>query len=109
MFIGGLRELRKRPIQEGFPVAVLMDAPQLQQGLGTLSDPSHPSVVEADGDEVIHCALDGSRADLEIAIGEPLLVHHPETLGQVSDGGLESFASPLVSRPRARDAPQRRA
>ena len=73
-----------------------------------LAFPSRSGDVVTFLDEVFARAFDGPGADLEVAVDEPLVVHHGQPLGEVGDGLLEPLASALIiARSRSRDAGQR--
>ena len=53
---------------ESVPLSVNLDTTELEQGLGTLFDPAHAAIVEAFGDDVLHCAFDDTRGDFIIVV-----------------------------------------
>lgn len=85
---------------KGIPVAVELDAAQLQQRLGPLLDPAHPALVKSLRDEVPDGALDDTAAEFEVLTRQLLVVHHCHALGQVV-GGLREPRLLLGSRSSA--------
>ena len=57
------------------PIAIHLNAAELQQVFCPLFDPAHTAAVEALGDDVIHCALDRPRRNLQILLAQFLVVH----------------------------------
>src|SRR5690606_9677058 len=82
---------------EGVPVAVDLDAAELEEGLRALRDPAHAGGVEALSDDVADGALDGPGADLEVLVQELAVVHEADALREIGQRSRETRSLPLVA------------
>ena len=103
---GGTRRARAGRMDErdeGIPLSVEFDAPELEEGFGSFSDPAHATLVEALGDDIPYGSFDSSAGDLQIELLKCLVVHHVHALSEVVEALGGALASSLVSWAGFRD------
>ena len=88
---------------EGLPVAVDLDAAQLDDRLRALLDPAHAAVVAAMRDDVLDGALDDAGGDREVAATEGAVSDLVDPLLEVAPRIVQSLTPPLVAGPRGSD------
>src|SRR5580693_7504345 len=92
---------------ERVPVAIDLDAPELEECLCPLSNPTHAGTVEPLRDHIADGSLDGARADLQILLQQLLVVHHVDALLDVGGDLPKALPFALVAWTGGRDRGER--
>jgi hypothetical protein len=90
---------------EGLPIAIYLNAAELQQRLSAFLDPTHSSAVKAFGDDVVDRSLNRPRRDLQILLAQFPVIHLIHTLVEIVSHFLQAFLGALLSTSMRKFAP----
>src|SRR5882757_1123338 len=84
-------------VDEAVPVAVGLDAPQLDDCLDAFLDPAHPAVVAAITNDILDGAFYRTTSQLEILFDDLVVGHLVDSLLQIADHAEQALALALVA------------
>src|SRR5437879_360846 len=84
-------------VDEAVPVAVGLDAPQLDDGLDAFLDPAHPAVVAALADDVLVGAFYRTASQLEVLLDDLVVGHLVDSILQIADHAEQALALAFVA------------
>ncbi len=86
-------------VHEAVPVAVGLDASQLDDRLDAFLDPAHPTVVATLADDVLDGAFYRTASQLKIQLGDLVVGHLVDSILEIEDHAEQTLALALVAGP----------